>query len=289
MANTIPTYSPNSSWPSLNSTDGQVSDTELSPDEIPGGAGYDPNPFPTGFDPGLPVPGGCFPVPGNRIPLQPKPKVDETAEFQTSVETLMNGLPNIRGPFGGSIDIGLDTKNLEKIAKGGDGITPEMQKAAKFLLDHPDKLKQLDTAKEGGSADGHISRGDMAAQLQTLDKARELSLKLDNRLPELKSSMDIISRYALEVDTAAGIWPDGKISREDLEKIANDYNRPPELRKACQFLMQNQDLFDMADVASEGGKVDGIMSFEDLRKFQQQLQNVKAQMPAITVPPSQFY
>jgi hypothetical protein len=61
-------------------------------------------------------------------------------------------------------------------------------------------------------------------------------------------------------------WKDGKFNRKTLEKVAANANMPAELRDAARFLLANPDFRAMLDTAAKGGSVDGVFSFNDVRK-----------------------
>jgi hypothetical protein len=60
---------------------------------------------------------------------------------------------------------------------------------------------------------------------------------------------------------------DDRISRDDLERIADDASQPEALRLAASWLLANDDTFDEAETAFEGGGTDGRLSLDDAVAF----------------------
>src|SRR5690606_7005516 len=77
-------------------------------------------------------------------------------------------------------------------------------------------------------------------------------------------ALRILDRRFDAFDTAAeGGEPDGRVSREDLQAVA-DHGTDPELVRAAEYLLSHPELRDALDVAGEGGDHDGLISRKDL-------------------------
>ena len=74
----------------------------------------------------------------------------------------------------------------------------------------------------------------------------------------------ISDNFAL-FDTAAGVGgKDGLIGRNDLQAILNDPNAPADVKAAAKFMLDNPAYFNEAEVAQNGGKMDGLLGQGDV-------------------------
>jgi len=212
------------------------------------------------------------------------PVADERAQFQQSVQTIKENFDKLDGFSVFGIGADFDVNTLYKASQ--DSSNPKLQAAAKFLMEHPDMLAELDTGKHGGKADGTISLGDVDTKLSALDREMAVrKLPSDPRLGELVQSMDTLIANWDFLDDANNNWlnpfdgKDGVVSKEDLDKVAGDPNASPELRRAALFLSTNPDLLHMLDIAKEGGDGDRKISTDDLVAWRDQCQHVLDSMP----------
>ncbi|MBL8951804.1 MAG: hypothetical protein JNK82_13565 [Myxococcaceae bacterium] len=214
-------------------------------------------------------------------PFVRPPVVDERQQFHEAVQTVKANFDKLDGFSMFGIGADFDVNTLYKAAS--DPSNPQLQKAAKFLLANSEMLNELDTAKHGGGADGTISLGDVDAKLSSLDREMQIrELATDPRLKDLTTHLGTINQYWDVLDTANSpfkFFRDGKVSLDDLNKLAIDANAPPELRDAAYFFSRHPDLRGMLDVAKEGGSTDNLISREDLTTFQTQFQNMLDSMP----------
>jgi hypothetical protein len=117
-------------------------------------------------------------------------------------------------------------------------------------------MAKHDTASQGGTPDGLISKAD-------LDVGQRL-LHLDSR-----SAVRITLQHFSYLDTAAGIGkPDGIIARSDLEAAIRDPNAPADVKAAAHYLLDHPDLYaELDDAAHILGKNDGLIATSDLEAW----------------------
>lgn len=232
-----------------------------------------------------PVTTSCFPTPSaTPLPQPMQPVNTDRAQFRDAVATLKANFGDLRGGFLGMSDT-IDMNELYKAAQSGN---PQVAQAARFLLAHPEMLGELDTARHGGDTDGKISLSDIDSQLGSLDREQQVRhLMTDPRLGQFAQSLQTIATHGDRVDTAGffNIFRDGKISMEDLNRVAGDASAPMELRQAALYMAANPDLWSVVDTAAEGGRRDGLVSSNDINAFWRQLnQVVMERMPAFQTP-----
>jgi type III secretion translocon protein HrpF len=153
--------------------------------------------------------------------------------------------------YADSLPDGIDKEELEDIASGkSKGKTPpQVMAAAQFLLDNPDALKKI--LPPGG----HLDNNEME---DTLVKHINLNPAEQKALATMAANSGVF-------------FKDGKkLTREELEKIANDPAQPPAVRQTAQLLIDDPVLFGMLDSAKgHGGNLikkgnDAKISKEDL-------------------------
>lgn len=87
-------------------------------------------------------------------------------------------------------------------------------------------------------------------------------------MPELNPNITAFQRHFDVFDTAAhGGSTDGKVSREDIEAVANGDQYTAEQRAAAQYLLDHPDQYALLDTGKEGGGLyaaDGDISREDI-------------------------
>jgi hypothetical protein len=78
---------------------------------------------------------------------------------------------------------------------------------------------------------------------------------------------------------------DGKLSRDDLERIAGDEDQPEALRNAARWMLDNEEFYDVVDGIESGG-TDGEISDEDLVELlvmNRHLRNLEGEIDAVDV------
>ncbi len=88
---------------------------------------------------------------------------------------------------------------------------------------------------------------------------------LDPSYLEYRKSLRTLLANFDRLDTMDG-WKNGMFNRQALEKVAANPNSPAELREAARFLLAHPDFRAMVDTAGPVGWVDGVFSFNDVRK-----------------------
>lgn len=109
-------------------------------------------------------------------------------------------------------------------------------------------------------------------------KVDELKTGQDGRHLKVHNN-DFYQEHKKEIDTITENWDkwngsDDIVSRKDLEKIANDEDRPEDEREAAKFLLdddRSQHFLDMLDTFHEGGDSDGKISNADLDSWMQMI------------------
>lgn len=232
-----------------------------------------------------PVATSCFPTPSaTPLPQPMQPVNTDRAQFRDAVATLKANFGDLRGGFLGMSDT-IDMNELYQAAQSGN---PQVAQAARFLLAHPEMLGELDTARHGGRTDGKISLSDIDSQLGSLDREQQVRhLMTDPRMGQFAQALQTIAAHGDRVDDAGffNLFKDGKISMDDLNRIAGDGSAPMELRQAALYMAGNPDLWSIVDTAAEGGRRDGVVSANDINAFWRQLKNVIAERePSFTTP-----
>lgn len=108
--------------------------------------------------------------------------------------------------------------------------SPELRQAARAVLNDPQAISKLDAAdsrSRGGNeaADGRISKGDLTAVGGSVTPL--LPMTTERAAQVLNLNFDQVS--------------DGKeaVTRDDLNRVANDPTKSPEVRQAARFLLDN--------------------------------------------------
>lgn len=171
-------------------------------------------------------------------------------DHDKAMNTLLKNWDNVAGSDGM-----VSKDDLAKAAK--DTKNPELAKAANFMLDNKTFLDGLDTAFQHSqgkkrSADGEISREDMATALQS-SKFTPQEAKVLNTLGNLKDTLfgngNMLSLDQIRSMAKGGNMPDGK-------------STPLAVQLAMQSLLNSPGLLHRLD----SSKVDGLISRENLDK-----------------------
>lgn len=87
-------------------------------------------------------------------------------------------------------------------------------------------------------------------------------------MPTIDSNVHAFEQHFNVFDTAAkGGNADGKVSRQDIEAVANGSQYTPEQKAAAQYLLDNPDVYALLDTGRDGGgayAADGIISDQDM-------------------------
>jgi len=173
----------------------------------------------------------------------------------------MNRDHGFLGAFGDKV---ITEKELRETAEDPDG-PPELKRAARYILDHPDLMERLSRSKDGD--DQGIARGDidLAAEESGSDGVGTGSDEL-SALQTLLASFDGLNRW-----TDGLIPPDKVLSRNELERAASDADTSPTLKRALRYLLDHPTLLDQLS-RSRGFGVEGIarsdlqLGIEDARR-----------------------
>lgn len=139
--------------------------------------------------------------------------------------------------------------------------------AAQFLLDENGFYDGLDSLKHGGNGDAKISTNDLDTWLEALGQDSVETYRQTAAVNDYGS--DFLEDHAQDIQTIATNWDDwnGKdsiVSREDLQKIADDSGKSDDERSAARLLLDNAGFFDTLDTFQKGGSGDGKLSTHDL-------------------------
>ncbi len=130
--------------------------------------------------------------------------------------------------------------------------TPGLIAAAQFFKSSPSAFAALDTAAEGGKADGVVSINDFGARLNAMPLSTEERTVLDQ----------VVAQWG------ALRGGDQAVGRGDLERLAGDAPpdgaTPEQIQLARDLLARPELLKYRLDIAAEGGKPDGKFSADDL-------------------------
>lgn len=147
--------------------------------------------------------------------------------------------------------------------------TPELRAAAKYLLDHPDDFKSLETADSKaqgfkGHADGKIGKGDTTAAMQ------QVSFSVGE-----KEALQTLAKYGNSFFTSG----DKMVSKSDLDaivktgKMPDGTAAPQDMKDAAKLILSQPELFDKMDNAFKvrvkhrgDQRGDGLVSADDLRE-----------------------
>jgi type III secretion translocon protein HrpF len=152
--------------------------------------------------------------------------------------------------YADSLPDGISEEEVKKIASGkSHGKTPpQVMAAAQFLADNPDALAKVVGPK------GHLDNNQMEDAL-----VQQITLNASE-----KEALETIKNKKNE------FFGDKKLNREELEKIAQDPSKSPDIQKAAKQLLESPVLFGMLDNAStgHGGNAtkkanDGVISSKD--------------------------
>jgi len=146
--------------------------------------------------------------------------------------------------------------------------TPELRAAAKYMLDHPDDFKALETADSKaqgfkGHADGKIGKGDTTAAMQTVSfsvgekEALQTLAKYGNSF--FASGDKMVSKPELEAIVKSGKMPDGTAAPQDMKDAAKLILSQPEL------FTKLDNAFQIRQKHRGDQRGDGLISADDLR------------------------
>ena len=133
--------------------------------------------------------------------------------------------------------------DLQRVANDPNS-SPELRRAARFVLDNPQVMSALDTADKrcNAAADGRISLGDLTAAGGAVQP--QSAMTADRAAEVLNKNFDNVSGGKETVD------------RNDLRRVLNDPNSSPELKQAASFLLNNPAAYrkiETADAWAQGG------------------------------------
>ncbi|WP_110714805.1 hypothetical protein [Salinicola acroporae] len=185
---------------------------------------------------------------------------DHSAELQTIAERWND--------WNGKDDI-VSRTNLQKIVDDG-GRSDAEHDAARFLLENEGFFNALDTFQKGGNGDGKISTKDFDDWFATigegdLDGYRQASVVGDYDIDFYRDNEEALT-------VAINSWDDwnGKddiVSRDDLEKFADDKDRDESEQEAATLLSEDQGLFAVLDTFKKSDGSDGKISTKDLNAW----------------------
>lgn len=153
----------------------------------------------------------------------------------------------------GSPDNKISREDLQAVADGQLGYSQELKQACRFLLDNPAFFNAVDVSTDnGGPLDGLLSKEDVNNSVRLFGKVQEQAAPQNMTLAR---ACVILKPYMPVLDVAGGQGArDGKVSKSDLEAMAEQPNCPPDLRAACRFLLDNPKAWEELDgVSSQGG------------------------------------
>ncbi len=146
-------------------------------------------------------------------------------------------------------------QTINDIAVGGkcpDGSepSPELRQACQQLRNDPSRFHALETAHHGGGGDMKIGMGD----LDTVIKKHSPQQQLLDNFDHLKTKDGLITLQTINEIASGGKCPDGT-------------EPSPALRKACQQMRDNPQMFASTETAKQGdlGKADMLISASDLK------------------------
>jgi len=216
---------------------------------------------------GSTVAGSVCPVPTPRpTPLSAQGQTDgpppgyagddnEEMDLQRVAEVMHENLDVLDSAAGGRRDGKFGLEDMQAVA--ADSNAPEeLREACKRALADPTMLNALDVAG-GPRVDRVFSDKDLTRVI-----AEE---KQNPDSPSLEWVAEQIGKKEnfKALDSAKNGKEDDRISREDLEIVAADESADPDLRKAAQALLDNDNLFNALDVASRDSR-DGKISKDDV-------------------------
>lgn len=134
--------------------------------------------------------------------------------------------------------------------------TPQEQEAAKYLLDHPELWRMLDTANsDGPTDDGLVSQNDVDAAMDSPLLENPDAVPYANSADPYGESMETLKTDFATFDRAGdGGKDDGQVSMNDLIAVGygqqGDYS--PEQRAAARYLLDHTELFHAMDTDGDG-------------------------------------
>jgi type III secretion translocon protein HrpF len=161
----------------------------------------------------------------------------------------------------------IDAEAMKKIANGTADtrkLPPQLQAAAQFYVDNPDKLKALT------GEDGKTSKADM------LDGFRD-SIQLN------EGERAALDRVSANKDK---FFADGKLTREKLGEISKDPKSDPKDAQAAKILLNNPLLFGVLDNAKHGHNASPTNKVDDAKISKSDVDAVKARAESNPAAPS---
>lgn len=257
------------------------------------GGGALPGGLPTGGQPqgavlnGAPLPNAYFPnAPQTNafgaapnVPTQVAPtgeiKYDAAGNVQMDKDRATREIARNFDQLTSGKDKFITKDDLKAIANGemqrfqvSANYTPELRAAAKYLLDHPEDFKSLETADSKaqgfkGHADGKIGKGDTTAAMQQVSfsvgekEALQTLAKYGNSF--FASGDKMVSKPELEAIVKTGKMPDGTAAPQDMKDAAKLILSQPEL------FTKLDNAFQIRQKHRGDQRGDGLISADDLR------------------------
>lgn len=247
------------------------------PGALPNGGVANGAPLPNGNFPNAPQTNAFGAAPN--VPTQVAPtgelKFDAAGNVQMDKDRAKREIARNFDQLTSGKDRFITTDDLKSIANGemqrfqvSANYTPELRAAAKYLLDHPEAFKELETADSKaqgfkGHADGKIGKGDTTAAMQTVSfsvgekEALQTLAKYGNSF--FASGDKMVSRPELEAIVKTGKMPDGTAAPEDMKDAAKLILSQPEL------FTKLDNAFQIRQKHRGDQRGDGLISADDLR------------------------
>lgn len=189
-----------------------------------------------------------------------KPSVLEKPKSEGEVsQVLKDNFDSLDTAAGGRKDGVFGSNDLEKVATDPNA-SPELKAAAEQVLSDPNLYHAIDVA-DGRNLDDKISGADLDKVIANEKKSSSAS---GSTAPTFKDLSDRLNKSFDTFDSAKNGRKDGKISREDLEIVANDSNKSEADRTLAKQLLADQTSLDAMDLGSKKGHKDGMISKDDL-------------------------
>lgn len=151
----------------------------------------------------------------------------------------------------GAADQKISVGDLESALNDNSGkYSADEKKVIQYLLDNTNgtrgKLDHLDGSDDGTFSIDSLNKTVVNPNAQPPDQA----ISNTDAIRNLKDFMD--KNHI------------GKLSRENLSRLANDSNQDEQLRNAAKKILHNEELFKVADDGGDGGGYDGTIGEKDL-------------------------
>jgi len=194
--------------------------------------------------------------------------------------------------WGGKGDGKIGKWDLQAVVEN-ESLPKALRDACQFLLDNPDAYEKFATA--GDDAGGTISKEDVAAPLPELTYGEELE-QIHKQLSYERQWSNVLTQLSdpdnfrtldvgnIGTSTPVKIFPDNKISRQDIENVLKNKNLSEDLREACEFLRDTPGAFER--LAAAFGKGDNrFIEPDDLPAMRKELASIPAALDY--TPPSE--